>query len=108
MINITFPDGKVRQYEPGTTALEVARSISEGLAQKVLSAKVNGEVWDATRPIADGEGATHTELLGSENLPTLDRHQRVERTAKITGAAGTKERAPRRTPVLGVLLIRMD
>ncbi|MDX2068559.1 MAG: threonine--tRNA ligase, partial [Haliscomenobacter sp.] len=43
--------GKVRQYEPGTTALEVARSISEGLAQKVLSAKVNGEVWDATRPI---------------------------------------------------------
>jgi threonyl-tRNA synthetase len=51
MINITFPDGKVRQYEPGTTALEVARSISEGLAQKVLSAKVNGEVWDATRPI---------------------------------------------------------
>ena len=51
MINITFPDGKVREYEPGTTALEVARSISEGLAQKVLSAKVNGEVWDATRPI---------------------------------------------------------
>lgn len=51
MINITFPDGKVRQYEPGTTALEIARSISEGLAQKVLSAKVNGEVWDATRPI---------------------------------------------------------
>ena len=51
MINITFPDGKVRQYEPGTTALEVARSISEGLAQRVLSAKVNGEVWDATRPI---------------------------------------------------------
>lgn len=51
MINITFPDGKVRQYESGTTALEVARSISEGLAQRVLSAKVNGEVWDATRPI---------------------------------------------------------
>lgn len=51
MINITFPDGKVRQYESGTTALEIARSISEGLAQKVLSAKVNGEVWDATRPI---------------------------------------------------------
>jgi threonyl-tRNA synthetase len=51
MINITFPDGKIRQYESGTTALEIARSISEGLAQKVLSAKVNGEVWDATRPI---------------------------------------------------------
>lgn len=52
MINITFPDGKVRQYAAGTTALEIARSISEGLAQKVLSAKINGEVWDATRPIA--------------------------------------------------------
>ncbi len=51
MINITFPDGKVRQYEKGTTALEIARSISEGLARNVLSAKVNNEVWDATRPI---------------------------------------------------------
>ncbi|MFZ4559009.1 MAG: threonine--tRNA ligase [Saprospiraceae bacterium] len=51
MINITFPDGKIRAYPVGTTAMEVAKSISEGLAQKVLSAKVNGEVWDATRPI---------------------------------------------------------
>ncbi|MCB0569838.1 MAG: TGS domain-containing protein, partial [Phaeodactylibacter sp.] len=51
MINITFPDGHVRQYEAGTTALEIAQSISHGLAKKVLSAKINGEVWDATRPI---------------------------------------------------------
>ncbi|HEY8388126.1 MAG TPA: threonine--tRNA ligase [Parasegetibacter sp.] len=51
MINITFPDGAVRQYQEGITALEIARSISEGLARKVLSAKINGEVWDATRPI---------------------------------------------------------
>ncbi len=51
MINITFPDGNVRQYPSGTTAMEIAKSISEGLAQKVLSAKINGEVWDATRPI---------------------------------------------------------
>jgi threonyl-tRNA synthetase len=50
-INITFPDGQVRQYEKGTTALEIAQSISEGLARNVLSAKVNGEVRDATRPI---------------------------------------------------------
>ncbi len=49
MINITFPDGNVRQYEAGITALEVAQSISEGLARNVLSAKVNGEVMDATR-----------------------------------------------------------
>ena len=51
MINITFPDGAVRQYENGITALNIAKSISEGLARKVLAASVNGEVWDATRPI---------------------------------------------------------
>jgi threonyl-tRNA synthetase len=51
MINITFPDGAVRQYENGSTALDIAQKISEGLARKVLAAKVNGEVWDATRPI---------------------------------------------------------
>jgi threonyl-tRNA synthetase len=51
MIRITFPDGQVREYPKGTTSLEIARSISEGLARNVLSAKVNGEVWDATRPI---------------------------------------------------------
>ena len=51
MINITLPDGSVRKYESGVTGLEIARSISEGLARNVLSAKVNGEVWDATRVI---------------------------------------------------------
>ncbi|KGE88725.1 MAG: threonine--tRNA ligase [Phaeodactylibacter xiamenensis] len=53
MINITFPDGNVRQYEAGVTGLDIAKSISHGLAKKVLSAKVNGEVWDATRPITE-------------------------------------------------------
>src|SRR5690349_19753200 len=51
MINITLPDGAIRQYEAGVTALDIAKSISEGLARKVLAADVNGEVWDATRPI---------------------------------------------------------
>ena len=51
MIKITLPDGAVREYEPGITALDVAKSISEGLARKVLVAGINGEVWDATRPI---------------------------------------------------------
>ena len=51
MINITFPDGAVRQYEKGTSALAIAKSISEGLARKVLAAGVNEQVWDATRPI---------------------------------------------------------
>ncbi len=52
MINITFPDGNIRQYESGVTAIDIAKSISEGLARNVLSAEVNGQVWDATRPIS--------------------------------------------------------
>ena len=51
MINITLPDGTVKQYPKGTTAMDVARSISEGLARNVLSAKVNGTVVEASRPI---------------------------------------------------------
>ena len=51
MINITLPDGSVRQYEQGITAMQIAESISSGLARNVLSAKVDGEVWDAARPI---------------------------------------------------------
>ncbi|MGF2414368.1 threonine--tRNA ligase [Ferruginibacter sp.] len=51
MIKITLPDGAVKEYEQGSSALDVAKSISEGLARKVLAASINGEVWDATRPI---------------------------------------------------------
>ena len=52
-IKITLPDGAVREYPKGTTALDVAKSISEGLARKVLAADVAGQVWDATRPIEE-------------------------------------------------------
>ncbi|MBE8712621.1 threonine--tRNA ligase [Sphingobacterium hungaricum] len=51
MIKITLPDGSVREYEKGTSAAQVALSISEGLARNVLAAEVNGEVWDSSRPI---------------------------------------------------------
>jgi len=51
MINITLPDGSVRAYESGTTAHQIALSISEGLARNVLAAVVNGEIWDASRAI---------------------------------------------------------
>lgn len=51
IINITLPDGSVRSFDSGITALNIAKSISEGLARNVLAAKVNGEVWDALRPI---------------------------------------------------------
>ncbi len=50
-INVTLPDGSIRQYDQGATAMDVAKSISEGLARNVLSAKVNGEVRDASRPL---------------------------------------------------------
>jgi threonyl-tRNA synthetase len=50
-MNITFPDGAVRQYEQGSSAMDIAKSISEGLARKILAAEVDGEVWDLSRPI---------------------------------------------------------
>src|SRR5690606_27079747 len=50
-IKITLPDGSVKEYEKGTTGLQIAASISEGLARNVLAAKVNGQWWDATRAI---------------------------------------------------------
>jgi len=51
MIKITLPDQSVREVEAGSTALDIAMSISEGLARNVLAAQVNDEIWDATRPI---------------------------------------------------------
>ncbi len=51
MINITLPDGTVKKVDSGTTAMDIARGISEGLARNVLAAKVNDEIWDANRPI---------------------------------------------------------
>lgn len=51
MINISFPDGAVRQYTVGISAMDIAKSISEGLAKKVIVASVNNQIWDTNRPI---------------------------------------------------------
>ncbi|MCD8136249.1 MAG: threonine--tRNA ligase [Parabacteroides gordonii] len=51
MIKITFPDNSVREYAEGTTAMQIAESISSRLPQEVLAASVNGETWDLSRPI---------------------------------------------------------
>lgn len=59
-INITFPDGRVAEYEAGVSAMQVAESISKGLAKKTLAAKIDGEVVDAVRPI---ERDAQVELL---------------------------------------------
>lgn len=53
MINISFPDGAIRQYEQGVSAMDIAKSISEGLARKVLVASVNNKVVDASFPITE-------------------------------------------------------
>lgn len=66
MINITLPDGSVRQYPKGVTSHEIASSISEGLARNVLAAKVNDTVWDSNRPIT--EDATVQLLTWNDDL----------------------------------------
>jgi threonyl-tRNA synthetase len=60
MINITLPNGSVREYDKGITSAQIALSISEGLARNVLAAEVDGQVWDASRPI---EQDAHVKLL---------------------------------------------
>jgi len=56
MINITFPDGNIKQFDNGTTPLQIAESISSRFASDVLAAKLNGEDWDISRPImTDGK-----------------------------------------------------
>jgi len=53
MINITFPDGSVRQFEQGVSGYEIAKSLSNSLAREVLSINVNEELWDINRPIEE-------------------------------------------------------
>jgi threonyl-tRNA synthetase len=53
MINITFPDGVVKQFDSGISAMGIAKSISEGLARKVLAASVNGELVDLNTGITN-------------------------------------------------------
>ena len=52
-INITLPDGSVKKMPSGSNSHDIALGISEGLARNVISAKVNGEVWDLSRPITE-------------------------------------------------------
>jgi hypothetical protein len=50
-IKISLPDGSVREYPVGVKGIEIAQSISEGLARVSLAIEVNGELWDLSRPI---------------------------------------------------------
>lgn len=81
MINITLPDGSVRQYAPGVTSFEIAQSISEGLARNVLAAKVNGQVWDASRPITEDASLvllTWNDAQGKETMWHSSAHLMAE------------------------------
>jgi threonyl-tRNA synthetase len=53
-VKITLPDGSSREYPQGVKGMEVAKSISEGLARNALAIEVNGEIWDLSRPISSG------------------------------------------------------
>ena len=69
MVTITFPDGNTRDYDAGVTAMAVAKSISSGLAKKVLAAKINGELRDASREI---EGDAKIELITAKDPEGLE------------------------------------
>ena len=69
MVTITFPDGAAREYEAGATPLTIAKSISSGLAKKVLAAKINGELRDASREI---EGDAKIELITAKDPEGLE------------------------------------
>jgi threonyl-tRNA synthetase len=64
MLTITLPDGAKREVEDGSSAMDVAKSISKSLAKKVLAAKINGTLWDATRPL---EGDCTLELITAQD-----------------------------------------
>ncbi len=51
MIKITFPDNNVREYQEGISGIEIAKSLSNSLAKEIVSVSVDGEIWDAKRPI---------------------------------------------------------
>ena len=71
MIKVTLPDNSVREYESGTTSWDVAKSISEGLARNVLAAKVNGEVWDLTRPLIGDSSVSLLSFKDKEGKATM-------------------------------------
>ena len=58
MINITFPDGSIKEFESGASPFDVAKSISSGLAKKAIAARVNGELRDLKRPLEEDSEVT--------------------------------------------------
>jgi len=87
-MNISFPDGSVREFEVGATGFDVAMSISEGLARSAVAVKVNGALWDLNRPI-ESDAALEIVTLRDEEGLEVYRHS----TAHIMALA-VKRRFP--------------
>ncbi len=81
-IQVTLPDGSQHTFPPGTTPLDVARSISRRLADDAIVARVNGELWDLTRPI---EGDARVEILTQKDPEALEVYRHS--TAHLLAAA---------------------
>ncbi|CKJ00704.1 threonyl-tRNA synthetase [Streptococcus pneumoniae] len=73
MINITFPDGVVREFESGVTTFEIAQSISNSLAKKALAGKFNGKLIDTTRAITE-DGSIEIVTPDHEDALPILRH----------------------------------
>src|SRR5678815_467519 len=81
-IQVTLPDGSVQSLPAGTTPLDVARSISPRLADDAIVARVDGNLWDLTRPL---EGDAKVELLTTKNPDALEVYRHS--TAHLLAAA---------------------
>jgi len=68
-IQVTLPDGSQQEFPPGTTPLDVARSLGRRLADDAIVARVNGELWDLTRPL---EGDARVEILTTKDPEALE------------------------------------
>ena len=84
MVKITLPDGNIKEFENSTNALEIARSISEGLARMCVAAKINGVLSDLTTTIEDD---CEIELLTPKNVESLEilRHTTAHVFAQAMG-----------------------
>lgn len=82
LLEVTLPDGSVREVSPGSTPLDLARSISPRLAEEAIVARVNGELWDLTRPL---EGNAKVEILTPKNPEALEVYRHS--TAHLLAAA---------------------
>lgn len=69
MFEVTLPDGAKREFEDGSSAFDVASSISKSLAKKAIAAKVNGEIWDLKRPL---EGNCDIAIITDRDPEALD------------------------------------